>query len=480
VSEGRKAAVYVRISRDREGAGLGVQRQEQDCRELAQRLGWQVVGVYCDNDVSASDRRKKRNEYLRMCDDVKAGRVDAILTWHMDRLHRQPAELEQFIDLLEGRDVAIQTVKAGEVDPNSPSGRMVLRMLGAAARYEVDHKSDRLRRKFTEMAEAGRRNGGTRAFGYRRVDGSEEIDEEIDEDEAKIIREAADRILMGASLRSVCRDLNTRGVRSVSGKLWASSTLKRILLSPRVVGKRQHHGKVVAVAKWPPILDQETHAALVKILTDPARRTNGGYSKRYYLLSGMMRCWRCDAILVARPTGEKRRSYVCNAPVPGLNGCQNGRLRVTAEELEEYVAKSVMARYLESPALAKALADQGEAASEQRHLMVEAESIKDALDELEQDYRVHRLMSRESYLQTHADLTTRRREVDMKINEASGQRFLRDVPRDPQELKAAYEGGAYEWRRAFIESLVEKITIGPGVRGLNRFDPARVKIKYRA
>jgi hypothetical protein len=180
--------------------------------------------------------------------------------------------------------------------------------------------------------------------------------------------------------------------------------------------------------------------------------------------------------LVARPTGEKRRSYVCQAPVPGLNGCQNGRLRVTAEELEEYVAKSVMARYLESPALAKALADQGNAAAEQRHLM----AIKEALDELERDYRVYRLMSRESYLQTHADLTSRRREVDMKINEASGQRFLRDVPRDPEELKAAYESGAaYEWRRTFIESLVEKITIGPGVRGLNKFDPNRVKIKYR-
>jgi site-specific DNA recombinase len=215
-------------------------------------------------------------------------------------------------------------------------------------------------------------------------------------------------------------------------------------------------------------------------VTDPARRTNGGYSKRYYLLSGMMRCWRCDAILVARPTGEKRRSYVCQAPVPGLNGCQNGRLRVTAEELEEYVAKSVMARYLESPALAKALADQGDAGAEQRHLMAEAESIKEALDELEQDYRVHRLMSRESYLQTQADLTSRRREVNMKINEASGQRFLRDVPRDPEELKAAYESGAYEWRRAFIESLVDKIIIGPGVRGLNKFDHTRVKIQYRA
>ena len=70
--------------------------------------------------------------------------------------------------------------------------------------------------------------------------------------------------------------------------------------------------------------------------------------------------------------------------------------------------------------------------------------------------------------------------METKINAASGQRFLTNVPRDPEELKATYENGNHEWRRAFIESLVEKIVIGPGVRGLNRFDPARVKIKYRA
>jgi hypothetical protein len=55
-----------------------------------------------------------------------------------------------------------------------------------------------------------------------------------------------------------------------------------------------------------------------------------------------------------------------------------------------------------------------------------------------------------------------------------------NVPRDPEELRAMYENGNHEWRRAFIESLVEEIVIGPGVRGLNKFDPARVKIKYRA
>ena len=54
------------------------------------------------------------------------------------------------------------------------------------------------------------------------------------------------------------------------------------------------------------------------------------------------------------------------------------------------------------------------------------------------------------------------------------------MPRDPEELKAAYEKGKHERRRAFIESLVDHVVVGPGVRGLNKFDPRRIKIIYRA
>ena len=54
------------------------------------------------------------------------------------------------------------------------------------------------------------------------------------------------------------------------------------------------------------------------------------------------------------------------------------------------------------------------------------------------------------------------------------------MPRDPDELKAMYESGNHEWRRAFIESLVDHVLVGPGVRGINKFDPGRIKIIYRA
>src|SRR4051812_38035042 len=82
-----RAVVYVRISRDRVGAGLGVERQEQDCRLLAARVGAEVVQVFVDNDLSAFSG-KPRPGYQSLLAAIAAGSVDTVLAWHTDRLHR--------------------------------------------------------------------------------------------------------------------------------------------------------------------------------------------------------------------------------------------------------------------------------------------------------------------------------------------------------------------------------------------------------
>ena len=84
-----RAAIYCRISDDREGGALGVKRQEDDCRALAERRGWPVAEVFVDNDVSAYNGHV-RPAYRRMLDAMKAGEVDAVVVWHLDRLHRHP------------------------------------------------------------------------------------------------------------------------------------------------------------------------------------------------------------------------------------------------------------------------------------------------------------------------------------------------------------------------------------------------------
>ena len=106
--------MYVRISSDPDGTRLGVERQIADCEARAASLGWRVHDVYVDNDVSAWSGRT-RPDYQRLCEDIKAGTVNALVVWHADRLHRHPRELEEFITLIEAAgDFELSTVTAGE------------------------------------------------------------------------------------------------------------------------------------------------------------------------------------------------------------------------------------------------------------------------------------------------------------------------------------------------------------------------------
>src|SRR5262245_37021030 len=180
--------IYARISSDREGDQLGVTRQIHDCRRLAERLGYVVADVYVDDDVSAWSA-KPRPEYERMLDDLRAGSIGGVLVWHLDRLTRHPRELESFIDLCEDLGVVLGCV-TGDVDLGTHIGRLTARMLGGLAKYESDHKSERIRRKHEELALRGKvSGGGSRPYGY-------EADKRtLRPAEAAIVRECATRFL---------------------------------------------------------------------------------------------------------------------------------------------------------------------------------------------------------------------------------------------------------------------------------------------
>ncbi len=139
----RRTAIYVRISSDPTGQGLGVARQRTACTSKAQALGWDVVEVYEDNDVSATSGRS-RPAYQRMLSDLEAGRVDAVVVWDLDRLHRQPIELEHFLALADRHGIALASV-GGDVDLATDNGRLFARIKGAVARSEIERKSARQR-----------------------------------------------------------------------------------------------------------------------------------------------------------------------------------------------------------------------------------------------------------------------------------------------------------------------------------------------
>lgn len=323
-----RAAIYARISRDRAGAGLGVGRQEKDCQEVADRLGWAIAegvgwtvqkaprggkprtdGVYDDNDISAYSG-KPRPGYRRLLEDLRAGKIDGVLCWHTDRLHRSPVELEEYIAACEPRGVPTQTVKAGPLDLATPSGRMVARTLGNIARYEVEHMIERQKAAKRQAAEDGHYRGGPRPYGYL-PDGMTLVEEE-----AAVIRWAYAQVLAGVSLRRIAMNMNAAGhftPREASrggGNPWRHNTLRVMLLRARNAGLIEHHGRVVGPAKWPAIVDEATWRAVKAILTDESRRTGPGPARRW-LLSGLIRCGVCQGTVRIKRVGGKYVSYVC-------------------------------------------------------------------------------------------------------------------------------------------------------------------------
>ena len=330
------AAIYARISRDRAGAGVGVERQEADCRALAERLGWEVVAVYVDNDISAYSG-KARPQYRAMLDAVRSGQIQGVVAWHTDRLHRRATELEEFVLLAESHDLKVQTVTAGSVDLSTASGRMVARMLGAAAQHEVDHSRERIKRAMAQARDEGRYRGGMRPFGYEK-DGMT-----VREREAKVVRELSTALLAGRSIKALTAETNAKGIKTTQGNPWTPTSLRAMLLRPRNAGLvstgRPENFQVVGKAQWPPLVDEDTWRAVAALLTDPARRTQTTNESRW-LGSSIYVCSVCGSSMRINGIGQtpsrkntpRRYVYRCRA---------SNHLSIMAAPTDDYVRRVV-------------------------------------------------------------------------------------------------------------------------------------------
>lgn len=460
-----RASIYARISKDREGAGLGVGTQIADCRALAERLGHTVVDTYDDNDLSAYSG-KPRPQYARMLEDIAAGKIDVVLAWHTDRLHRSPAELEHYILACEPRNVATVTVKAGPIDLSTPSGRMVARTLGNHARYEVEHAVERMKRAKQRSADAGKWKGGRRPFGYE-ADGVT-----VREDEAALIRSAADAILAGASVQSVARAWNEAGSTTTTGKPWPLAAPRRILLRPRNAGLMEHNGEVIGPAEWPAILEPEKWRAVVRMLTDPRRRTNPGPSTRKWLGSGIYRCDVCEERLRATQRADQKRMYRCTGNHVGRN----------QEALDDLV-EAVVAERLRRPDLADLLASEAEgvdvSAAEAR-----AVELRERLNQLAGVFAAGGIDAEQLAAGTkalNAELEAVRTEIQGAYR-GSALAGIADAP-DPG---AAWLDAPLDRKRAVLDLLLS-VRVKPAKRGRPRgwtpgapyFDPESVVLKWK-
>jgi site-specific DNA recombinase len=457
------AAIYARISHDPSGERLGVQRQEADCLEEAKRRGWSIAQVYVDDDLSAYNTKKPRPQYQRLLNDIQLGRRDGVMIWRLDRLHRQPRELEEFIVLCDKHRVALATV-TGDVDLATSQGRLLARAWGAFAAHESEIRGERLSRASLERARCGIMHVPRRPYGFR----DDAIT--IKAAEAAVIREAAARLLRGESLRSICMDFNRRAIPTADKALWQSPVLRRLLANPRLAGLSTYHHEVVGKGTWKPIISRRQSERIRTMLSDPRRRTGDG-THGFYLLTGVLRCGRCGEPMRAAP--HRTRAYGCSRDT-GQKGC--GRVSIHMEALDAAFVARLYER-LDSQALPAALKRGQLSDAKWRKARSALAAAEARLISMARDYATGSL-TRSEWRAARPALIERVNASRAALEKDRAESVVAEFVGHADQLRDAWDHVASSRRRSIAAALVEEVVVWPATTTRSRADE-RILIWWR-
>jgi site-specific DNA recombinase len=441
------AAVYARLSLDRTGDAVSVDRQLQDCRDLAARRGWTVADqhVFEDRSRSAWQRSRKRPGWDALLKAIERGEIGAVIVWHGDRLARQPWDMETLIRLVEDRGLLIAS-PSGERDLGNADDRFIIRIEVAAQCRESDSTARRVRRAREEEAKAGKRHG-FEPYGWRSAV------------EGEVVREIVRRLLAGVSLRTIKADLNERGLRTPRGGQWTETQVRQIARRASNAGLRTHRGVVVGKGEWPPLVTEDEYDRIVRLLSEPARKTTTGASRKW-LLSGIATCGKCG--------GSMRRAKVTDKRAH-IYRCERLDSSLLAEPLEDFVLE-LIERRLAKPDAAAVHEPGGD---QHEKLTLKLDDLRSRLDRLAEDY-VEGILDRQ---QVKAAGDRLREQI------ADTESDLRDAER--REASLVHRGVdvralSVEQQRSLIKGLL-RLTIQPStLRGgqTRAFDYDRVAVAW--
>lgn len=289
---------------------------------FAEKVDWHISDrfKFVDEGISAS-KGLERPDWLRMLEAIKSGQLKRLVVRDQARLSREDVELFIFL----------RTIEKYDVDVRDSYGRQIKNDLQTKVKGLVDSDyakqiSKNVREKKAYNASLGlhpkHRN---RPYGY--ASGYEKIIPE----EAKVLKEAAKRVLAGEKLYGIVKDFNDRGILKYSGKPWVSSDISKMLRRPENAGIRNYKGEEVAIGNWPCLWNSDQAKAetyfrkLVAKLDDNEAFSSN--TARKHLLTGILICALCKKKLSA-----KAPSYLCNQ---NRGGC--GKVLRNKKALDEFM-----------------------------------------------------------------------------------------------------------------------------------------------
>ena len=482
------AALYARVSSERQDVDLSISAQLRALRDHARKNSYLVAREYVDE--AESGRIADRPEFRKMID--AASKPDApfreILVWKFSRFTRKREHAVAFKSML--RRKGVRVVSITEQADDTPTGKLLEGIIESVDEFYSENLAQEVTRGMREAASRGFWVSSYAPFGYKRVkvqDGAKKRPTlEINPDTAPTAKRIFDMAEAGKGTLDITRALNDEGVPSPRGKLWGKTSVHAILINEAYTGtliwgaNAKDNAHPVRVEKaFPAIVSSAQFRRVRKMMRSRAPKiANPRRVASPFLLSGLVKCKTCRKAL----TGQYSKSgrfpyYVCQTLMKrGSGACDAPRLN--ARRFEKLVVDKIRSNILTENSirdLVKVVDEQMDGvAAEQRKKLESIESeledvkkhlgriwhfigatddveMADAADHIrEQRDRQERL--EDAAAAARAVLAQRRSVLDDANTIAAYAREMGDFLNESELIE----------RKTFIESFIKEIVVMPG------------------
>ena len=332
----KRCAIYTRVS-----TAMQAEKEYNSCEAQKDRIvsfinsqeDMVLFKEYSDPGYSGGDlNRPGLKELLR---DIELEKVDAVLTYKIDRLTRSSKDFYALIDFFEMFKVSYISVTE-RFDTSSPSGRLLRNIMLTFAQFEREMTGERIKDKLEQKAKRGFWNGSAPPFGYKKIDKKLVVDKK----NALFVKELFEKFVETKHFNEVLAlaRKNSVGVQR-TGKPISNNGLYYLLRNPIYIGKITWQGTYLPGVHQP-IISEDLFLEAQNSVKETVKA-----KRRYkeYFLSSLVKCSECASTMTNSFTNKTKRQYYYYKCVKvskeGKAACS--LKEVNAEKLEDFIFENL-------------------------------------------------------------------------------------------------------------------------------------------
>ena len=319
------AGIYIRVSTEdqaREGFSLG--EQEEKLRQLCKYKDFEIYKVYKDAGISAK-KMKDRPAFQEMLEDIKAGKLNYIVAYKLDRVTRSVRDLEVLITTLEDYHCFL-ICDRDDVNTSTANGRFFVRMLTVLSQLEIEIVSERTKFGLNGAIKSGHIPGKCPFGYYRDTDKTLKINKSTKD----LVERIFEMYLEGKSFQAIANILNSEKITSPTKKKWCDSTIDRIINNKIYIGDYERYR--LDNSKETEIFMNVAPAIITRAMWEEVQKQKEKNQRSYcrnrvYIFFQKLICPTCGNIMTCKGAGGAKAKYL-------YYHCDNCNLYYNESEIE--------------------------------------------------------------------------------------------------------------------------------------------------